>query len=63
LIGNTVYQLHDSWLQSISNKQWETNQCADGDGQELAAKKLGLNKSSGFRVANPGDSGCDGANN
>jgi len=24
LIGNTVYQLHDSWLQSISNKQWET---------------------------------------
>jgi hypothetical protein len=46
LIGNTVYQLHDSLLQSISNKQWETiNVLMETSGQELAAKKLGLNKS------------------
>jgi hypothetical protein len=46
LIGDTVYQLHDSLLQSISNKQWETiNVLIETSGQELAAKKLGLNKS------------------
>ena len=46
LIGDTVYQLHDSLLQSISNKQWETiNVLMETSGQELAAKKLGLNKS------------------
>ena len=46
LIGNTVYQLHDSLLQSISNKQWKTiNVLMETSGQELAAKKLGLNKS------------------
>lgn len=46
LIGDTVYQLHDSLLQSISNKQWETiNVLMETSGQELAAKKLRLNKS------------------
>jgi SatD family (SatD) len=46
LIGNTVYQLHDSLLQSISNKQWKTiNVLMETSGQELAARKLGLNKS------------------
>jgi len=46
LIGNTVYQLHDSLLQSISKKQWETiNVLMETSGQKLAAKKLGLNES------------------
>jgi SatD family (SatD) len=46
LIGNTVYQLHDSLLQSISTRQWETiTVLMETSGQELAAKKLGLNKS------------------
>jgi len=46
LIGNTVYQLHDSLLQSISTKQWETiNVLMETGAQDLAAKKLRLNKS------------------
>src|ERR1700688_3856629 len=46
LIGNTVYELHDSLLQSISKKQWETiNVLMETSGQKLAAKKLGLNES------------------
>ena len=46
LIGNTVYQLHDSLLQSISTKQWETiNVLMETSAQDLAAKKLRLNKS------------------
>ena len=46
LIGNTVYQLHDSLLQSISTKQWETiNVLMETRAQDLAAKKLRLNKS------------------
>ena len=46
LIGNTIYDLHDSLLQSVSTKQWETiNVLIETSGQERAAKKLGLNKS------------------
>jgi len=46
LIGNTVYQLHDSLLQSISTRQWETiNVLMETSAQERAAKKLRLNKS------------------
>jgi len=46
LIGNTVYHLHDSLLQSVSTKQWETiNVLMETNAQERAAKKLGLNKS------------------
>jgi hypothetical protein len=46
LIANTVYHLHDSLLQSISTKQWETiNVRMETSAQELTAKKLGLNKS------------------
>ncbi|MFY9909411.1 MAG: SatD family protein [Candidatus Sulfotelmatobacter sp.] len=46
LIGNTIYHLHDSLLESISTKQWKTiNVLMETSGQELAAKKLGLNKS------------------
>ena len=41
LIGNTVYQLHDSLLQSISIKQWETiNVLMETGAQDRAAKKL-----------------------
>ena len=46
LIGNTIYRLHDSLLQSVSTKQWETiNVLMETSAQERAAKKLGLNKS------------------
>ena len=46
LIGNTIYHLHDSLLQSVSTKQWETiNVLIETSAQERAAKKLGLNKS------------------
>ena len=46
LIGNTVYHLHDSLLQGVSTKQWQTiNVLMETNAQERAAKKLGLNKS------------------
>ena len=46
LIGNTIYHLHDSLLQSVSAKQWETiNVLMETSAQERAARKLGLNKS------------------
>jgi hypothetical protein len=46
LIANTVYYLHDSLLESVSTKQWETiSVLMDTSAQELAARKLGLNKS------------------
>jgi hypothetical protein len=46
LIANTVYHLHDSLLQSISAKQWETiNVRMETSDQDLTAKKLGLDKS------------------
>ncbi len=46
LIANTVYRLHDTLLQVVSAKQWETilAQVSTGN-QELAAKKLGVNVS------------------
>jgi len=46
LIGNTVYQLHDSLFESISTKQWETiNVLMETSAQDRAARKLRLNKS------------------
>ena len=46
LIANTVYYLHDSLLESVSTKQWEIiSVLMDTSAQELAARKLGLNKS------------------
>ena len=46
LIANTVYYLHDSLLESVSTKQWQTiSVLMDTSAQELAARKLGLNKS------------------
>lgn len=46
LIGNTIYHLHDSLLQSVSAKQWETiNVLMETSAQGRAARKLGLNKS------------------
>ena len=46
LIGNTVYQLHDSLLQRISATQWQTiNVLMETSDQERAAKKLGRDKS------------------
>lgn len=46
LIANTIYRLHDTLLQDVSAKQWETilAQISTGN-QELAAKKLGVNVS------------------
>lgn len=46
LIANTIYRLHDTLLQDVSAKQWETilAQASTGN-QELAAKKLGVNVS------------------
>ena len=46
LIANTIYYLHDTLLESVSTKQWETiSVLMETSAQELAAKKLGLNKS------------------
>ena len=46
LIGNTVYQLHDSLFESISTRQWETiNVLMETSAQDRAARKLRLNKS------------------
>lgn len=46
LIGNTVYQLHDSLLQRISARQWQTiNVLMETTAQERAARKLGRDKS------------------
>jgi SatD family (SatD) len=46
LIGNTMYQLHDSLLQRISATQWQTiNVLMETSDQERAAKKLGRDKS------------------
>jgi SatD family (SatD) len=46
LIANTVYHLHDTLLESISGKQWQTiNVHMDTSRQELTAKKLRLNES------------------
>jgi hypothetical protein len=46
LIANTVYELHDTLLQSISTKQWQTiNVYMETNRQDLTAKKLKLNES------------------
>ncbi len=46
LVANTIYRLHDTLLQDVSPKQWQTilAQVRTGS-QELAAKKLGVNVS------------------
>ena len=46
VIANTIYQLHESLLQSISARQWETiNVLLETSAQKKAARKLGLNES------------------
>jgi len=46
LIANTVYHLHDTLLESISIKQWQTIKIhMETNRQDLTAKKLGLNES------------------
>ena len=46
LIANTVYHLHDTLLQSISTKQWQTiNVHMETNRQDLTARKLRLNES------------------
>jgi hypothetical protein len=46
LIANTVYHLHDTLLQSISTKQWQTiNVYMETNRQDVTAKKLRLNES------------------
>ncbi|MDR3749511.1 MAG: SatD family protein [Acidobacteriota bacterium] len=46
LIANTIYRLHDTLLQDVSPKQWETILAQTKMGsQELAAKKLAVNVS------------------
>src|ERR1700692_1162593 len=46
LIANTVYHLHDTLLQSISTKQWQTiNVQMETNRQDLTARKLRLNES------------------
>lgn len=46
LITNTVYHLHDTLLQSISTKQWQTiNVYMETNRQDVTAKKLRLNES------------------
>jgi hypothetical protein len=46
LIANTVYHLHDTLLQSISTKQWQTiNVHMETNRQDITARKLRLNES------------------
>ncbi len=46
LVANTVYQLHDTLLQSISTKQWQTvNVHMETNRQDLTARKLRRNES------------------
>ena len=46
LIANTVYHLHDTLLESISTKQWQTIKVhMETNRQDLTAKKLRLNES------------------
>lgn len=51
LTANTIYRLHDSLLQGMSGRQWQTitAQMATGS-QELAARKLGVNISTVSRT-------------
>jgi hypothetical protein len=44
--ANTIYGLHDTLLRGVTAKQWETiNRYIDSEGQEEAARKLGLTAS------------------
>jgi hypothetical protein len=44
--ANTIYGLHDTLLRGVTAKQWETiNRYVASDGQEEAARKLGLTTS------------------
>lgn len=46
LIANTIYDLQDTLLQSISTRQWQTiNIYMETNRQDLTAKKLKLNES------------------
>ena len=46
MIANTVYDLHDTLLQSISTRQWQTiNVYLETNRQDLTAKKLQLHES------------------
>ncbi|MGA3092579.1 MAG: SatD family protein [Terriglobales bacterium] len=46
LVANTVYHLHDTLLESISAKQWQTiNVHMETHRQDLTAKRLRLNES------------------
>jgi hypothetical protein len=46
VISNTIYQLHDSLLQRISPRQWQTiNVLAETSALEPAAKRMGRDKS------------------
>ncbi len=46
LIANTLYHLHDTLIQGVSGKQWETiNAQISWQTQGRAAKKLGLDES------------------
>lgn len=46
LIANTMYDLQDTLLKSITTRQWQTiNIHLEANRQDLAAKKLKLNES------------------
>ena len=46
LVANTIYHLHDTLIQNISPKQWQTiNIQMSVKSQELTARKLGLDES------------------
>jgi hypothetical protein len=46
VISNTIYQLHDSLLQRISARQWQTIKVlAETSAVERAAKRMGRDKS------------------
>jgi hypothetical protein len=55
LIANTVYHLHDTLIQGISSRQWQTiNVQLSLKTQERTAKKLGLHTSSVSRTLRRG---------
>lgn len=46
LIANTMYDLQDTLLKSITTRQWQTSNIhLEANRQDLAAKKLKLNES------------------
>jgi hypothetical protein len=55
LVANTIYHLHDTLIQQISSKQWQTiNAQLSFQSQEKTAKKLGLHTSSVSRTLRRG---------